>query len=148
MLRCRELSWEEILSYSVGADCRESLDAGLRGVHVQAPGLWLPACVTLGKSSSLSESHSSVRQREEYLPCGVMGRKLPHDQPGTQHGGGTQQRAHQGSDKACRGKPVQLGLCLPWEAFTLRRTRISTLSRDFLGGPVAGNPPPNAGGVV
>lgn len=89
MLRCRELSWEEILSYSVGADCRANLDAGLTGVYVLAPGLWLPACVTLGKSSGLSESHSSVRQREEYLPCGVMGRKLPHDQPGTQQEGGT-----------------------------------------------------------
>ena len=60
ILRCGELSSEEILSYSVGADCRENVDAGLRGVYVQAPDLWLPACVTLGKSSGLSESHSSV----------------------------------------------------------------------------------------
>lgn len=60
ILRCRELSSEEILSYSVGADCRENVDAGLREIYVQAPNLWLPACVTLGKSSGLSESHSSA----------------------------------------------------------------------------------------
>ena len=37
ILRCRELSSEEIWSFSVGADCRENVDAGLRGVYVQAP---------------------------------------------------------------------------------------------------------------
>lgn len=88
ILRCRELSSEEILSYSVGADCRENVDAGLREVYiyVQAPNLWLPACV----ASFRPWANPLASLNPILLPCRVMGRKLPHDQPETQHEGGPQ----------------------------------------------------------
>lgn len=40
---------------------------------------------------------------------------------------------------------VQLDPYLPWEVFTLRGTPISMVSRDFHGGPMAGDPPSSAG---
>ena len=52
-----ELLSEKILSHSMKADYRECMEAGVRQTEVQAPTLWLPCCVTLGKSFGLSESH-------------------------------------------------------------------------------------------